>query len=173
MENKWPAARIIHLSGGSRAINDHDPLVRFIPNTINDIQVNTYGAIYGALESIGFRIIGVDFYSHVYEVEGTLPPNWRSHYRSSNTSWPTEETVQVWRNIGHAGFKRKDGLLWDTASRIGRQLRVCDRRLRDISESYSTQLGKWAKWGSWEMGVGKWGWKWGSGQDKHVITKDM
>jgi hypothetical protein len=140
MDNNWPATRIIHLSGGSRAINEHNPIVHFIPNTIKDIQVKSYGAIYGTLESLGFRIIGVDFYTHIYEVEGTLPPNWRSHYRTSNTSWPTEETAQVWREIGNAGFKRKNGLLWDTSSRIGRQLRVCDRRLRDISESYSTQL---------------------------------
>ena len=31
-------------------------------------------------------------------------------------------------------------MLWDTASRIGHQLRVCDWRLREISEAYSTQL---------------------------------
>ena len=31
-------------------------------------------------------------------------------------------------------------MLWDTASRIGHQLRVCDWRLREISEAYSNQL---------------------------------
>lgn len=144
VDNKWPAARIVHLVGGCRAINDHDPVVRFLPKTIEgipwQIEASAYGAIYGILESLGFRIIGVDFYSHVSEVEGTVPPNWRSHCRTANTSWPTEETAQKWRNIGNAGFKRKDGLLWDTASRIGHQLRVCDWRLRDVSEAYSTQL---------------------------------
>jgi len=140
MDNKWPAARIVHLAGGCRAINDHGPSVRFLPNAIDAIHVSTYGAIYGILESLGFRIIGVDFYSHVSEVEGTVPPNWRSHYRTGKTPWPTEETAQVWRNIGNAGFTRKDGFLWDTASRIGHQLRVCDWRLRDVSEAYSNQL---------------------------------
>lgn len=144
IDNKWPAARIVHLIGGCRAINDHDPVVRFLPNTIEgipwQIETSAYGAIYGNLESLGFRIIGVDFYSHALEVEGSVPPNWRSYCRTRNTSWPTEEAAQKWRNIGHAGFMRKDGMLWDTASRIGHQLRVCDWRLREISEAYSTQL---------------------------------
>ncbi|MFH0872052.1 MAG: hypothetical protein V1878_06110 [bacterium] len=144
IDNKWPAGRILHLGGGCRAINDHDPVVRFLPNTIEgipwQIETSAYGAIYGILESLGFRIIGVDFYSHALEVEGTVPPNWRSYCRTRNTSWPTEETARKWRNIGNAGFKRKDGLLWDTASRIGHQLRVCDWRLREVSEAYTTQL---------------------------------
>ncbi len=140
MENKWPAARIVHLAGGCRAINHHDPSVRFLPTKMDGIQAPTYGALYGVLESLGFRIIGVDFYSHISEVEGTVPPNWRSYYRSGKTPWPTEETAQAWRNIGNAGFKKKDALLWDMASRIGYQLRVCDWRLRDISEAYGAQL---------------------------------
>jgi hypothetical protein len=69
-----------------------------------------------------------------------MPPNWRSYCSTEKTSWPTEEASQKWRNIGHAGFKRKDGMLWDTASRIGHQLRVCNWRLREISEAYSNQL---------------------------------
>ena len=50
MDNKWPAARIVHLIGGCRAINDHDAIVRFLPNTIEGIEwqveTSTYGAIY-------------------------------------------------------------------------------------------------------------------------------
>jgi hypothetical protein len=144
MDNKWPAARIVHLTGGCRAINDHDPIVHFLPNTIEGIEwqfaVSAYGEIYRNLESLGFQIVGVDFYSHVLEVEGSVPPNWRSYCRAGHTSWPTEEAAQKWRNIGNAGFKRKDGMLWDTASRIGHQLRVCDWRLRGVSEAYSNQL---------------------------------
>jgi len=113
MDNKWPAARIIHLTGGCRAINDHDPIVRFIPNTIEGIEwqfeASAYSAIYHNLESLGFLIVGVDFYSHILEVEGSVPPNWRSYRRTGNRSWPTEEASQKWNNIGHAGFKKKDG----------------------------------------------------------------
>lgn len=144
MDKNWPAARIVHLIGGCRAINDHGPIVRIIPKTLEGAEwqfgISAYPAIYRSLESIGFPIVGVDFYSHIMEVEGSAPPNWRSFCRTEKTSWATEETAQKWRNIGHAGFKRRDGALWDTASRIGHQLRVCDWRLREVSEAYSNQL---------------------------------
>ena len=156
MNDKWPAARIIHLAGGCRAINDHDPAVRFLPDSIEgkplQVEAPTYETIYGTLESVGFRIMGVDFYSHISQVDGTVPPDWRSYWHTGSTAWPAEENAQVWRNIGNAGFKRKDGLLWDTASRIGHQLRVCDRRLRELSEAYSIQLQARLKRGDFKVG---------------------
>jgi len=144
MSKSWPAARIIHLSGGCRAVNEQDPIVRILPKAIEGVEwrfeIGSYSSIYQSLISLGLLIVGVDFYTHKHEIEGSVPPNWRSYYRSKKTSWTTEQTAQIWRNIGHAGFKRKDGALWDTASRIGHQLRVCDWRLREISEAYEKQL---------------------------------
>ena len=144
MNNQWPAARIVHLMGGCRAINDHGPAIRIIPKSLEGVEfqfeISAYPVIYRRLESIGLIILGVDFYSHVMEVDGSVPPNWRSYCLRENNSWATEEVAQKWRNIGHAGFKRKNGLLWDTASRIGHQLRVCDWRLREVSEAYRNQL---------------------------------
>ncbi len=141
---QWPAARIVHLIGGCRAINNPGPTVKFDPYTLEgkqgQFQVSKYGAIFHSLESLGASIIGVDFYSHVLEVKGSVPPNWRSYHRTKSTSWPTEEVAQKWRNIGHAAFKQKKGKLWDIASRIGHQLRVCDWRLREISGAYCNQL---------------------------------
>lgn len=140
----WPAARIVHLIGGCRAINNPGPIVSFDPYTLEgkqgQFQISKYEAIFHSLESLGVSIIGVDFYSHVLEVKGSMPPNWRSYHRIKSTSWPTEEVAQKWRNIGHAAFKQKKGKLWDIASRIGHQLRVCDWRLREISETYCNQL---------------------------------
>ncbi len=157
MNEKWPAARIVHLIGGCRAINDHDSIVRFFPKTMEgkewQFEISAYSAIYRNLESLGFFIVGVDFYSHILEVEGSVPPNWRSYYRTGKTSWATEEASQKWRNIGHAGFKKKDGMLWDTASRIGHQLRVCDWRLREISEAYSNQLAARLKQNDFKIGT--------------------
>lgn len=130
--------------GGCRAINNQGPVVQFNPPTLEgkqaQFQINQYGGIFHSLESLGFGIIGVDFYSHVLEAKGSVPPDWRSYHRTSHTSWPTEEIAQRWRNIGHAAFKQKNGKLWDIASRIGYQLRVCDWRLREISEAYCNQL---------------------------------
>ncbi|HNP96609.1 MAG TPA: hypothetical protein PKJ63_13305, partial [Cyclobacteriaceae bacterium] len=143
-DNKWPASRIVHLVGGCRAINNQGQVVQFDPHTLEgkqaQFQINQYGAIFQSLESLGFGVIGVDFYSHVLEAKGSVLPDWRSYHRTSHTSWPTEEVAQKWRNIGHAAFKQKNGKLWDIASRIGYQLRVCDWRLREISEAYRNQL---------------------------------
>lgn len=142
---KWPAARIVHLAGGCRAFNSPPgPIVILDPYSLKGGQgqfhLKQFGAIFKILESIGTVIIGVDFYSHVLEAKGLVPPNWRSYHRTQSTSWPTEEIAQKWRNIGHAAFKQKNGKLWDIGSRIGYQLRVCDWRLREISEAYCNQL---------------------------------
>src|ERR1019366_8070066 len=42
--------------------------------------------------------------------------------------------------ISHNSHKRKKGRLWDLASRISHQMRVCSWRLRQISEAYREQL---------------------------------
>ncbi len=155
-KKQWPGARIIHLVGGFRAINNFDPIVEFAPNTlegkIGQFKIGSYGAIYNSLKSLSIGIIGVDFYSHILEVEGSVPPNWRSFHRTKNTSWPTEELAQKWSNIGHAAFKNKHGQLWDIGSRIGYQLRVCDWRLREISEAYSNQLNARVKLNDFKVG---------------------
>ena len=111
---KWPAARIVHLAGGCRAINSPPgPMVILDPYSLKggqgEFQIKQFGAIFNILESMGTVIIGVDFYSHVLEVEGLVPTNWRSYHRTQSTSWPTEEIAQKWRNIGHAAFKQKNG----------------------------------------------------------------
>src|SRR5438105_3706009 len=51
--------------------------------------------------------------------------------------------TEIWRQIAHAAFKAKRGRLWDSASRIAHQLRVCGWRLRQVSEAYRDQL--WAR----------------------------
>lgn len=143
-DESWPASRIIHLLGGGRAINIDGPTVRIEPNTVQDkiTQFSTrgYGAIYSDLKSIGFSVVGVDFYSHVSEVKGETPPNWRVFNRTNETSWASEETARTWKGIAHAAFKKQNGHIWDLASRIGHQLRVCSWRIRQLSEAYHQQL---------------------------------
>jgi len=155
-KKQWPGARIIHLVGGCRAINNFSPIVEFAPNTlegkVGQFKIGAYGAIYNSLKLLNIGIIGVDFYSHILEVEGSVPPNWRSFHQIKNTSWPVEEISQKWRNISHAAFKNKNGQLWDIGSRIGHQLRVCNWRLREISEAYSNQLNARVKLNDFKVG---------------------
>lgn len=143
-QKDWPAGRVVHLAGGCRAVHDPGPLVHLVPDTIDgktaQFQMSTYGDIHNDLESLGLRTVGVDFYSHILEVEGSVPPNWRPFHRTETTLWPVAEVSQKWRNIGHEAFQKKNGELWDIGSRIGHQLRVCSWRLRETSEGYHNQL---------------------------------
>jgi len=145
-QQSWPASRIVHLAGGCRAINTNNPgpTVDLHPITTNGKQAGftlpRYGAIYHSLQSLGLIIVGVEFYSHVLEARGKVPPNWRPYHGTATTAWPWDETDMKWSHISHNAHKRKNGRLWDLASRISHQMRVCSWRLRQISEAYREQL---------------------------------
>lgn len=55
-------------------------------------------------------------------------------------AWPCAEQADQWSFIAHSAFRQSNGQLWDVASRISHQLRVCDWRLRQVSECYRDQL---------------------------------
>lgn len=140
----WKAIRTIHLSGGCRPFNGLNQIVEFQPHALNGqfahFETRAYGAIFADLESLGLTIIGVDFVTHLNEVKGIYPPEWRAYHASNNTCWPCTDEAQRWSQIGHAAFTREQGQFWDTASRISHQLRVCEWRLRQISDAYHDQL---------------------------------
>lgn len=152
----WKAVRVVHLTGGCRAINGLDPNVQFEPAALNGKKAafvtRAYGTIFSDLETLKLELIGTDFYSHNLEVKGIHPPNWRPYHRFPRTVWPSEDEAQRWSQIGYAAFSRTNGRLWDVASRISHQLRVCSWRLRQVSESYCDQLG--AKVGGGDFNIG-------------------
>jgi hypothetical protein len=124
--------------------NNPGPTVDLLPIATNRkharLGLSQYGAIYSSLQSLGLLVVGVDFYSHVLEAKGKVPPNWRPYHGSATTAWPWDETDMKWSHISHNAYKRKNGRLWDLASRISHQMRVCSWRLRQISEAYREQL---------------------------------
>lgn len=142
-KEQWLAGRIFHLRGGIRATNWFAPTVDIQPKTLNgklaQIQSKIYGRTYGELESLGLLIVGVDFYSHLFELDGRIPPNWRPHHSPVN-GWVCDDAVTTWRHIAHAAYKAEQGRLWDLSSRIAHQLRVCGWRLRQVSDAYKDQL---------------------------------
>lgn len=142
--NEWPAARIVHILGGCRVVNNPGPDVELYPETLTGsrlrFQIPAYGAIYSKLAEINLSVVGTDFFSHIREVDGRIPPNWRPFHFRTTTVWPCAEVSQKWSNIGHAAYTRKLGRLWDLASRVSHQIRVCSWRLRQISEAYHEQL---------------------------------
>lgn len=142
--NEWPAGRIIHLFGGCRAINGFEPMVYLDPAPIETessaLEVKSYGSAYPELEAFGLNIVGVDFYAHSLAIKELIPPEWRVCNHTKRTPWPCAQAIQKWSEIGHGAFQKKDGILWDQASRIAYQLRACTWRIREISESYKIQL---------------------------------
>lgn len=147
-DNNWPALRFVHLVGGCHAINEPGPSVKIGPKALNgktvQFQLSGYGALYSALyskfETIELPIIGVDFYSHVMEIEGRTPPDWRPFHKIGASVWFCEDVTRIWSEISHSAHRKKNGRLWDLASRIKHQLRVCSWRLRQISVAYNEQL---------------------------------
>jgi hypothetical protein len=155
-ELTWPAARCAHLGGGIQAINVIGPSVEFEPNSIDGqrigFQLEKYGALSGHLEASGFQLIGVDFYTAREEVEGQMPPDWRAYHRFNGSPWLTWDIQNTWSHIGHAAYKNRIGRLWDVASRISNQVRVCAWRLRQISVSYVDQLAGYVAHGAFKDG---------------------
>ena len=140
----WPAARIVHLTGGCRAINVDGPPTEFQPRTLAggkvQFRVHSYKTLYLDLKNNGLVPIGLDFYSSSLETTGHIPPDWRSYHPSNDTPWPCQFEIDRASHIGHAAFRQKNARLWDIASRLSHQLRVSSWRLRQISEAYQDQL---------------------------------
>jgi hypothetical protein len=144
MVEEWRSCRVVHSLGGIRLINEYGPPVRVIPNAINGklatFETPSYGALFGRAEKIGLPILGVEFLTHAGQFEGKDIPEWRSFYRSKKTVWENEEGARLWSNIATGAHKAKNGRLWDVGSRISQQLRVCGWRLKELSDSYHSQL---------------------------------
>src|SRR5690606_22337761 len=58
----------------------------------------------------------------------------------SRGGWHCFNQADIWSHIAHAAIKQNNGLLWDVAQRISHLLRVCDWRLRQVSECYRDLL---------------------------------
>ena len=141
----WLAARTVHLGGGCRAFNGFDPSVEFIPRTLDGkvmrFQSRQYGGLYSELASMEVAPIGFEFLSHSLEAKELVPTNWRTYQPWSRKQvWPCNDEIDRWAQIAHAAGEVNDATLWDTARRIGHQLRVCAWRLFQLSEAYKAQL---------------------------------
>ncbi len=140
-----PPIRAIHLQGGCRA-HDVGNLLHLEPRASNGgvatYEPPSYGGAYKVLHNRGLQVVGVDFYEDLEQAQGRLPPKWRSLHLTGVPGWHCAKQADVWSFLAHSAIKQSNGLLWDVASRISQQLRVCDWRLRQISESYSNQLAR-------------------------------
>ncbi|WKA61364.1 hypothetical protein [Pectobacterium aroidearum] len=141
--NWQPVVREVHLLGGGRAFNGINPEVEIHPLTINKkllkIHLKDYHHLFHDINKAGLYVIGCDFFTTPESVNGYTPPQWRTKNKN-NPIWLCAEEGDNWSFIAHSAFKQKNGLLCDIAARISHQLRACEWRLRQLSESYANQL---------------------------------
>lgn len=156
MNNDWLAVRIVHLKGGARAVNEKGPSVKLYPTATNNKQaefkINSYHQLFSGLEQIKIPVIGVDFYTYPYQLDGRDIPEWRPFYKDEKSIWGNEEGARLWSNISTGAHKIRNGRLWDLSSRVSHQLRVCAWRLRQASAAYEAQLNARIKKNDFEVG---------------------
>lgn len=148
-------ARSIHLQGGCRAIDNKDQKLRLDPVASGRIAVlplPRYDTAYDLLRTAGFSVLGADFYFEREQTDGRRLPEWRTHHPIGSSVWPCSEQADNWSFIAYSAFRQKNGLLWDVASRIRYQLRTCDWRVRQVSESYRQQLHATVRAGTFGVG---------------------
>jgi hypothetical protein len=149
MTGRPPVIRIAHLQGGLRAINELDDQVRFVDHDDSDgkieLRLESFGSLFSVIEQAGIQVLGCDFLTHEDQLAGVSPPEWRSFNRYHKNPWLSANQSDHWSFVAHGAFKNKVGLLWDIARRISHQLRACNWRLRQLSESYRDQSRRYVK----------------------------
>lgn len=143
--DEWPAARLFHLSGGLRAFNAFEGRILIqTPNVegthLNFTSPDYYSAVDVLRNGLGRQVIGADFYTDAASYEGRSPADWKSLYSPGKHQSYCGSQADEWSFLAHAAFKRKDAALYDVSRRVSHQMRVCDWRLRQISEAYQDQL---------------------------------
>lgn len=155
-DEEWPhVVREVHLFGGGRAYNFEGSHVKVMPERIGgggiELTLPRFSALFSSIESIGLKVVGCDFFTHSGELDGSSPPQWRTKC-FSNLGWLCTDQGNHWSFIGYAAFKAKHGVLCDIAYRVSHQIKACEWRLRQLSESYSEQLESRLKDGKFEHG---------------------
>ena len=143
--DEWGAARLFHLSGGLRAFNafDHQVLIQTPTIEGNHLSFTTsdyYSAVDVLRQGLGRQVIGADFYTSKASFEGRLPTNWKSLHAPGRHEAYCSVQADQWSFLAHSAFNHRDPAIYDVSTRINHQMRVCDWRLRQVSEAYRDQL---------------------------------
>lgn len=147
---EWLSVREVHISGGIRVLS-YDRSCNFLyPGDMagekTTIEIQKYSSLFSDIKRLGLEVVGCDFFtgSHL-----EAPPEWRSK-PSSSLGWLTWEQGRDWSFIAHGAFRKGDSKLYDVATRISHQLRSCEWRVRQLSESYMDQLNSKLKSGDFK-----------------------
>ncbi len=143
-EGQWyDVTRIVHLVGGLRAINKAGSEV-VIPLGSNDpiptFSIDKYHDLPWALISLGFKIVGIDYYETSQQAQGYYPPTWYPFHADQENKDTSLSAENKWSWLANAAFKAEKIELMDICSRIDFEMRACNLRLRALSEAYNVEL---------------------------------
>ncbi|MGQ3319112.1 hypothetical protein ACT4MW_07200 [Pseudomonas brassicacearum subsp. neoaurantiaca] len=137
---EWLAAREVHISGGIRVLSYGGSCNFLYPGDMTGekkaIQIQTYTSLFSDIRRLGLEVVGCDFFTGPHS---HARPEWRIK-SSLGSDWLTWDQGRDWSFIAHGAFKKGDSKLYDIATRISHQLRSCEWRVRQLSESYMDQL---------------------------------
>ena len=143
-EEPWcNVTRMVHLIGGLRAINktgseviiplgSNDPIPKFSIDKYHDLPWN--------LISLGFKIVGIDYYETSQQAQGYYPPTWYPFHADQENKDTSFNAENKWSWLANAAFKAEKMELMDICSRIAFEMRACSIRLRQLSEAYNVEL---------------------------------
>lgn len=144
-ETEWHnVARLAHLPGGIRAINNPGPLVRLMPAAADGTEItfnlSLYPALHSSLGQLNLSPIGIDFFESKEEVSGYHAQTWRPYHNDLATRYITFEAEDVWRCLAGGGYQAGDFDFMDICSRVAFEIRAVSWRFRELSEAYHREL---------------------------------
>ena len=137
---EWLSVREVHISGGIRVFSYDRSCNYLYPGDMTGektaIEIQKYSSLFSDIRSLGLEVVGCDFFTGS---RSEARPEWRFK-PSSGLGWLTWEQGRDWSFIANGAFRAGDSKLYDIATRISHQLRSCEWRVRQLSESYMDQL---------------------------------
>jgi hypothetical protein len=143
-EGQWyNVTRMVHLVGGLRAANKTGSEV-IIPLGSNDriptFSIERYHDLPRNLISLGFKIVGIDYYESSQQAQGYYPPTWYPFHADQTDKNSSFNAENKWSGLANAAFKARNIELMDICSRIGFEVKACNLRLRQLSDAYNVEL---------------------------------
>jgi hypothetical protein len=157
IEDQWhDVTRIVHLVGGQRAISKVGSEV-VIPlgnnRTVIKFSIDRYHDLPSDLISLGFKIVGIEYYEVPQQVQGYLPAMWLPSFHAAQKGKNLAlETENIWSNLAHAAFKEENIELMDICSRISFEVKACNLRLKQLSNAYYVELRAFCEQNSFSLG---------------------
>ena len=92
------------------------------------------------LTSLGFSIVGIDYYETSQQAQGYYPPTWYPFHTDQESKDISLNVENKWSWLANAAFKAENIELMDICSRIAFEVRACNLRLRQLSEAHNVEL---------------------------------